>query len=131
MIIVWIGFLWDFFMTWSTTRKTLTFEWCLQLNFSCKWQFVIKIPLLDLDKSHVILIANNRGVLNERKNQQIQVHPLIPYILSHTIKMQQFWSLLRPNDMLPRIPIFNYLKCILLLLWNNLGCLIHMLGLFI
>jgi hypothetical protein len=55
----------------------------------------------------------------------------IIFILSHATKMQLFWSLLRANDVLQRIPIFNYLKYILLLFWNNMGHSIHMLGLFI
>jgi len=37
-----------------------------------------KIFLVALDKSHVILIANDKKILDERKNQQIQVHYLNP-----------------------------------------------------
>ncbi len=34
----------------------------------------------------------------------------IVYVLSHEIKMQLFWSRLKANDVLPRVPIFDYLK---------------------
>jgi hypothetical protein len=37
---------------------------------------VTKILLVDLNKSHAILIINNKEVLDERKSEQIQVHPL-------------------------------------------------------
>ncbi len=66
--------------------------------------------------------------LNEWKSQQIQVHNLTPlYTYCH---MQLFWSLLRANDVLPHVSIFNYLKLLFLLflkIWHS----IHMLGWFI
>jgi hypothetical protein len=34
----------------------------------------------------------------------------IIYVLSHVITMQLFWSLLKANDVLPRVPICNYLN---------------------
>jgi hypothetical protein len=34
----------------------------------------------------------------------------IVYVLSHAIKMQLFWSLLKANDVLRRVPMFDYLK---------------------
>jgi len=34
----------------------------------------------------------------------------IVYVLSHVIQMQLFWSQLRVNDVLPRVPIFDYLE---------------------
>jgi len=37
---------------------------------------VTKILLVDLNKSHAILIINNKEVLDEKKSEQIQVHPL-------------------------------------------------------
>jgi len=42
-IIVWIGCLWDFFMTWSTIKKNSIFDWSLQLNFSYQWHLWQKI----------------------------------------------------------------------------------------
>ncbi len=41
-----------------------------------KVRFLTKIPLVDLDKSHVRIITNNKRVLNEIKSQQIQIHLL-------------------------------------------------------
>jgi hypothetical protein len=38
----------------------------------------------------------------------------IVYILSHAIKMQLFWPLVKANDVLPCVPIFNYLIIIIL-----------------
>jgi hypothetical protein len=35
---------------------------------------------------------------------------LVTFKKSHAIKMQLFWSQLRVNDVLPCVPIFNYLK---------------------
>jgi hypothetical protein len=32
----------------------------------------------------------------------------ITYVLSHAIKMQLFWSLLKTNDVLPRVQIFHF-----------------------
>jgi len=55
----------------------------------------------------------------------------IVYILSHVTKMRLFWSLLKANDVLLCVSIFNYLKWWLLLFWNNMGHSIHMLGWFI
>jgi hypothetical protein len=34
----------------------------------------------------------------------------IVYVLSHATKMQLFWSQLKANDVLPCVPIFDYLK---------------------
>jgi hypothetical protein len=34
----------------------------------------------------------------------------IVYVLSHVIKMQQFWSLLGAIDVLAHVSIFSYLK---------------------
>ncbi len=45
--------------------------------------------------------------------------------------MWLFLSLLHANDVLPCVSIFNYLKLLLLLNWNNLGWSIHMLRWFI
>jgi hypothetical protein len=51
--------------------------------------FATKIPLIALDKSHAILVANDKGYWMKEKNQQIQVHILIPLYmyLSHVMKM--------------------------------------------
>jgi hypothetical protein len=44
------------------------------------------------------------------------------YILSHVIKMQLFWSLMNANDVMPCVPIFNYLKykyyCYFEVIWD-------------
>jgi len=54
--------------------------------------FMTKIPLVNLDKSHTILVANNKRILDEKKSQQIQVHPLIPlYTYCHmSLKYHNF-----------------------------------------
>jgi hypothetical protein len=78
---------------------------------------VTKISLVNLNKSHAILVANNKRALDGKKNSTNTSSSFdsIVYILSHAIKMRQFWLLLMPNDMLPHIPIFHYLKYLLLL----------------
>jgi hypothetical protein len=77
-----------------------------------------------LDKKTCDINRKWQIVLNEQKNQQIQIHPFTPsYTHCH---MRLFWSLLKANDVLPRIPIINLL--LLLLFWNNLGGSIHMFG---
>jgi hypothetical protein len=40
--------------------------------------FTTKISLVVLDKSHETLVANDKGLLDEIKSQQIKVHPLTP-----------------------------------------------------
>ncbi len=40
--------------------------------------FATKMPLVALDKSHMRLVANDKGYWMNKKNQQIQVHPLTP-----------------------------------------------------
>jgi hypothetical protein len=35
----------------------------------------------------------------------------IVYVLLHATKMQLFWWQLKANDVLPCVPIFDYLKC--------------------
>ncbi len=42
--------------------------------------------------------------------QKVNKYNFIVYVLSHATKMQLFWSQLRANDVLPCVPIFNYLK---------------------
>jgi len=70
-------------------KKISIFDWSLQLYFSRKRQ----------------------GVLDEKKstNTSSSFNSII-YILSHATKMQLFWSQLKVNDVLPHVPIFNYLK---------------------
>jgi hypothetical protein len=95
--------------------------------------FATKILLVILNKSHVILVVNNKRYWMKKKSTNISSSfDSIIYISSHAIKMQLFWSLLKANDVLPPISIFNYLKLLLLLLfWNTLERSIHMFGLFI
>jgi len=40
--------------------------------------FATKLSLVALDKSHKTLVTNDKRILDERKSQQIQVHPLTP-----------------------------------------------------
>ncbi len=43
-----------------------------------------KILLVVVNKSHAILVTNNKGVLDEKKSQQIQIHCLTPlYMYCH------------------------------------------------
>jgi hypothetical protein len=41
--------------------------------------FATKISLVVLDKSHETLVTNDKGLLDEIKNQQIKVHPFTPF----------------------------------------------------
>jgi hypothetical protein len=93
--------------------------------------FTTKIPLVALDKSHVILVTNDKGIGWMKKSTNISSSFDSIVYVSHVTTMPLFWSLLRANDMLPHAPIFNYLKGIILLFWNSLGCSSHMFGLFI
>jgi hypothetical protein len=54
--------------------------------------------------------------MKKKVNKYISSFDYIVYVLSHTIKMQLFWSQLRSNDVLPRVLIFDYLLLLLLLL---------------
>jgi hypothetical protein len=91
--------------------------------------FATKIPLVTLDKSHAILVVNDNGIEWTKKSTNINSSfDSIIYTLSHATNMQLSWSLLRANDVLPHVLIFNYLKLLKLLFWNNMGCSIHMLG---
>jgi hypothetical protein len=67
--------------------------------------------LVTLDKSHVILDTNDKGIgWTKKSTNTSSFFVSIVYVLSHAIKMQLFWSLLKANDVLPHVPIFNYLK---------------------
>jgi hypothetical protein len=102
-------------------------------KFYSQVTFVTKISLVALDKSHAILITNNKGIgwKTNSTNTNSSSNSII-YVLSHAIKMQLFWSLLKVNDVRQRVPIFDYLKLLLLLLfWNNIVRSIHMFGWFI
>jgi hypothetical protein len=48
--------------------------------------------------------------MKEKINKYISSFDSIVYVLSHVIKMQLFWSQLKPNDVLPRVLIFDYLN---------------------
>jgi hypothetical protein len=48
--------------------------------------------------------------MKEKVNKYISSFDSIAYVLSHTTKMQLFWSQLRANHVLPRVLIFDYLK---------------------
>ncbi len=70
-----------------------------------------KITLVALDKSHAILVTNDKGNwMKEKSTNTCSSFDFIVYVLSHVTKMQLLWSQLRANDMLPCVPIFNYLK---------------------
>jgi hypothetical protein len=74
-----------------------------------------KIPLVTLDKLHTILVTNDKGIGWKKKSTiTSSSFDSIVYILSHATKMELFWSLLKANDVLPHITIFNYLEYILL-----------------
>jgi hypothetical protein len=87
------------------TRRKNTYSWLL---FATKSQvtFATKIPLVTLDKSHVTRVSD------ERKIQQIQVHPLTPLYMYCYIRLRcdYFGHTWGQNDVLPCVPIFNYLK---------------------
>ncbi len=73
--------------------------------------FATKIPLVALDKLHVIFVTNNRDIgWTKKSTNTSSSFDSIVYVLSHAIKMQLFWSLLRTNNVLPHVPIFSYLK---------------------
>ncbi len=56
-------------------------------------------------------------VLNERKNKKIQVHPLIPlYTFCHMRLKCNYLVTIEANDVLPHVPIFDYLNLLLLLI---------------
>jgi hypothetical protein len=70
-----------------------------------------KIPLVAMNKSYVILITNNKGYwMNEKSTNTSSSFDSIVYVLSHAIKMQLFWPVLRANDVLPHVPKINYLN---------------------
>ncbi len=48
--------------------------------------------------------------MKEKINKYKFIFDSIIYILSHATKMQLFWSQLKANDVLPHVPIFDYLK---------------------
>jgi hypothetical protein len=48
--------------------------------------------------------------MEKKVNKYILSFDSIVYELSHTTKMQLFWSQLRANDVLSRVLIFDYLK---------------------
>ncbi len=82
----------------------------MQLNFSQKKHFAIKIHLVTLDKSHK-LVTNDKGYCMKQKvNKYISSIDSIVYVLSHATKMQLFWSQLKANDVLPHVLVFDYLK---------------------
>jgi hypothetical protein len=70
------------------------------------------------------------NVWKKKVNKYISSFDSIIYVLSHMTKMQLFWSQLRATNVLPCVLIFDYLilLLLLLLLWNNLGCSIQILG---
>jgi hypothetical protein len=69
--------------------------------------FASKIPLVILDKSHAILVANDKGYwMKEKVNNISSSFDSIVYVLSHATKMRLFWSLLKVNDVLSHVPIF-------------------------
>jgi hypothetical protein len=92
------------------------------VKFYLQATVVTKIPLVALDKSHAILVTNNKGYWM-KKGQQIQILWLHYICIVTCDQNATIWSLLKANDVLPCVLIFHYLK-LLLLFWNNLGCLI-------
>ncbi len=131
-IMSYIWNLWFVFNRVVSLEEKHLFLLIFVIKFYSQVTFVTKIPLVALDKSHVILVTNNKGYWMEKKSTNTNSSfDSIIYVLSHATKMRLFWSLLKANDVLPCVPIFHYLKSLLLLFWNNLGCLIHMLRLFI
>jgi len=73
--------------------------------------FVTKIFLVAFNKSHAIIIANDKAYWMKKKlTNASSFFDSIIYVLSHVIKMQLFWSQLRANDVLLNVLIFNYLK---------------------
>jgi hypothetical protein len=52
--------------------------------------FATKIPLLALDKSHVILIGNDKGIGWKKTNRYKFIFDSIVYVLSHATKMWLF-----------------------------------------
>jgi hypothetical protein len=71
---------------------------------------VTKIPLVALDKSHATF-TNDKGYWMKKKSTNTSSSfDSIVYVLSHVTKMQLFLSLLKANDVLPHVPIFNYLE---------------------
>ncbi len=50
--------------------------------------FATKIPLVTLDKLHATLIINDEGYWMKKKNQQIQVHPLIPLYMYYHMRLR-------------------------------------------
>jgi len=48
-------------------------------------------------------------------NINLYIHSIV-YILSHATKMQLLWSQLKVNDVLPHVPIFEYLKYIIIII---------------
>jgi hypothetical protein len=48
--------------------------------------------------------------MKEKVNKYKFIFDSIVYVLSHATKMQLFCSQMRANDVLPCVPIFDYLK---------------------
>jgi hypothetical protein len=70
-----------------TKKKNFFFYWSLQLNFSYKQQ-LRKIPLIILDKLHVMLIANEKRYWIKKNSTNISSSfDSIVYVLSHATKM--------------------------------------------
>jgi hypothetical protein len=67
-----------------------------------------KISLATLDKSHAILVINDKWywMTKESTNTNSSFDSII-YVLSHVTMMQLFWSQLKANDVLLHVPIFN------------------------
>jgi len=53
--------------------------------------------------------------MKEKVIKYISSFDSIVYVLSHTTKMQLFWSQLRANQVLPHVLIFDYYKIIIIL----------------
>jgi hypothetical protein len=104
------------------TRRIFFFFLVFVVKFYLQATVVTKIPLVALDKSHAILVTNNKGYWM-KKGQQIQILWLHYICIVTCDQNATIWSLLKANDVLPCVLIFHYLK-LLLLFWNNLGCLI-------
>jgi hypothetical protein len=111
---VWLITLWRYVLKFNLTialEETTYFRFVSTTKFSCKWHLQLKIPLVTFDKSHVVLLTNNKGI-GWTKNQQIQVHPLIPlYMYFHMwLQCDYFGHYWKAKYVPPRVPILNYLK---------------------
>ncbi len=79
-------------------------------KFDSQMTFATKIPLVTLDKSHAILITNDKRYWIKKIKNTSSSFDSIVYLLSHATTIQLFWSPLRLSDVLPNVSTFNYFK---------------------